>query len=192
MRPRAAIPACLFAGLLLGAAARAAVQGPPIYPVDDAPASLRPAIQRGDLAIVALQSAILTELSRELGRGGAVAAMSFCHLDAAGHSRRIGREEGIVAGRTSDRLRNPSNAPKPWAAPIVARYAGTPAAGVDGFAVDLGDTVGVMRPIAHRRMCSTCHGPGEALNPAVAAELKTRYPRDRATGFREGDLRGWF
>ena len=194
---RAGTPAVLILGLALlglasGAGAPAAVQAPRTYAIADAPADLRPAIQRGDMAIIALQSAVLSELTRELGRGGAVAAISFCHLDTTGLARRIGRQEGIVAGRTSDRLRNPSNAPAPWAAPIVERYAGRRAGGLDGFAVDLGETVGVMRPIAHRRMCATCHGPADALSPAVAAELRRRYPADRATGFREGDLRGWF
>lgn len=192
MRPRAAIPIGLLAGLMLGAGALAARQAPRTYPIGEAPADLRPAIQRGDMAIVSLQGAILAELSRELDRGGALAAMSFCHLDAAGLAMRLGRNDGIVAGRTSHRLRNPSNAPRPWAAPLVARHAGARAGDVDGYAVDLGDRVGVLRPIAHRRMCGTCHGPDDALNPAVRSDLATRYPADRATGFREGDLRGWF
>ena len=65
------------------------------------------------------------------------------------------------------------------------------AADVDGFAVDLGDRVGVMRPVAHRAVCSPCHGVEEKLNPEVRKELKDRYVVDHATGFKDGDLRGW-
>jgi hypothetical protein len=37
-------------------------------------------------------------------------------------------------------------------------------------------------------MCLQCHG--EALAPEVTQALAARYPDDRATGFREGQLRG--
>jgi hypothetical protein len=49
----------------------------------------------------------------------------------------------------------------------------------------------VMRPIAHRAICSPCHGRDDQLTPKVRAELAERYPKDRATGFKDGDLRGW-
>jgi hypothetical protein len=74
----------------------------------------------------------------------------------------------------------------------VARYAGRSAADVDGFVVDLGDRIGVLRPIAHQSMCGACHGPEDGISPEVRAKLRQRYPRDRAVGFGEGDLRGWF
>jgi hypothetical protein len=32
----------------------------------------------------------------------------------------------------------------------------------------------------------------DRLSPAVREELKERYPADQATGFKDGDLRGWF
>lgn len=164
----------------------------PTYPLAAAPAELRFAIQRGDMVIVSLQNAVLSELTRELNQGGPGGAMKSCHLDATAIAQRVGREEGLAAGRTSDRLRNPLNAPRPWAAPIVRQYAGRRAAGVDGFVVDLGDRIGVMRPIAHRPMCGSCHGPADRLSPAVTAALQDRYPSDKATGFKDGDIRGWF
>jgi hypothetical protein len=37
-----------------------------------------------------------------------------------------------------------------------------------------------------------CHGPSDSLAPDVADALALHYPDDRATGFTEGDLRGWF
>ena len=85
----------------------------------------------------------------------------------------------------------PGKCASPWAAPLVARFADRRISGVEGFAVDLGTRVGVMRPVAHRAVCSPCHGRDEQLTPPVRSELKKRYPQDRATGFKEGDLRGW-
>jgi Protein of unknown function (DUF3365). len=163
----------------------------PTYPIKQAPAELRTAIQRADLVIVEMQNATSVELTSALAAGGPGDAIQVCHLSATTLVQRLGREEGIAAGRTSARLRTPSNAPKPWAAPIVKQYADAKAASVDGFAVDLGSKVGVMRPVAHRAICSPCHGVDEKLNARVREELKDRYPVDRATGFRDGDLRGW-
>ena len=168
-----------------------AVREWPTYPIKQAPATLQPAIQHGDLVIISIQNATSSELTRALTEGGPGDAIKVCHLSATTLIHRIGREEGIAAGRTSARLRTPSNAPKPWAAPIVKEYANAKAADVDGFAVDLGERVGVMRPIAHRAVCSPCHGVEEKLNPQVRKELKDRYVVDRATGFKDGDLRGW-
>jgi hypothetical protein len=159
---------------------------------DQAPAELSPAISRADLIIVTLQDALLGELTGALQEGGPALAIKSCHLDAIRIAHRVGREEGVAAGRTSDRLRNPTNAPPRWAAPIVTQYAGMRAAEVTGFAVDLGDRLGVMRPIAHRPMCGGCHGPADRFSPGVRDALNDRYPVDRAVGFNNGEIRGWY
>jgi hypothetical protein len=41
-------------------------------------------------------------------------------------------------------------------------------------------------------MCATCHGPTESLSAGVRKEIAERYPTDRAVGFKEGEIRGWF
>ena len=162
------------------------------WEVRTAPAHLRDPVRRADLVVVALQDALLRELTNALNQGGPAFAINSCHIDVIGVTQRIGRERGVAAGRTSDRLRNPANAPKAWAIPLVAAHAGRPAREVDGFVVDLGEAVGVLRPIAHRPICASCHGPADELDPGVRAALEDRYPRDRATGFERGEIRGWF
>jgi hypothetical protein len=37
-----------------------------------------------------------------------------------------------------------------------------------------------------------CHGLEDQITPDVKSQLAELYPEDRATGFKEGDLRGWF
>jgi hypothetical protein len=193
----------LLAGIVVGVVGAVAVLGGtaghaqatrewPTYAVADAPESFRPAIHRGDLLIVSLQSALLSELRSGLADGGPSRAIVSCHLDAVAVAQWIARRDGVAAGRTSAKLRNPTNAPRPWAAAIVARYAEARAAGTDGFAVDLGDRIGLLRPIVEQRMCESCHGPLSKIDAAVRARLTELYPVDRATGFREGDIRGWF
>lgn len=191
--------ACLVAGAIGAAAVHGGTFGHaqatrewPTYAIAEAPESFRPALHRGDLLIVSLQSALLSELRSALANGGPSRAIGSCHLDAIAVAQWIGRRDGVAAGRTSARLRNPTNAPRPWAAAIVARHAEARAAGIDGFAVDLGDRIGVLRPIVEQRMCESCHGPLSTIDPGVRARLAELYPVDRATGFQEGDIRGWF
>ena len=165
---------------------------PQAWPIAKAPAELRHAISRADVIIATMHDALLWELNSGLEQGGPTLAIKSCHIDAARVAQRIGRQEGVASGRTSDRLRNPLNTPRPWSAPLVEANAGKRAQHVDGFAVDLGDRVGVMRPIAQRARCASCHGRPEQFSTAIRDELKDRYPADRATGFEEGEIRGWY
>jgi hypothetical protein len=117
----------------------------PTYPIKDAPTELRPTIQHADLIVASIQNATSAELTRELTSGGPGDAVRVCHLSATSLTQRIAREQGIAAGRTSARLRTPSNAPKAWAAPIVKQYENSKASSVDGFVVDLGERVALSR-----------------------------------------------
>ena len=177
--------------VLGGLATSLAAQGErPSWPLTHAPAELRPVITRADLVIVTMQDAVLRELRDQLAPGGPARAMNSFHLEVTATIQRLARQEGIAAGRTSDRLRSPTNAPRPWAAPLVKAHAGQSARTVEGFAVDLGEKIGVLRPIAERPVCAGCHGP--LLAPGVKSALQERYPADRATGFANGEIRGWF
>jgi hypothetical protein len=162
------------------------------WPVARVPAELRDAVARADLVVISLQDTLQRELASALAQGGPAFAIRSCHIDVVGATRRVARQKDVVAGRTSDRLRNPSNRPPSWAAPLVAAHAGQTAREVEGFAVDLDDRVGVLRPIAHRAVCTPCHGAPERIDPSVHSALVARYPADRAVGFRDGEIRGWF
>ena len=182
----------LAAGILVGAAALPAQQPTSAYEAADAPARLQPMGRQADLVIVTLQGALLSELRDRLDEVGPALALDACHLAAIPVTRRAARYEGVAVGRTSTRLRNPANASPAWAAPVIERHANSPRADVDGFVVDLGDRVGVLRPIREQRICAPCHGPEKTLRADVRARLAERYPADRAVGFHDGDIRGWF
>jgi hypothetical protein len=166
-------------------------QGPNTWPIKEAPAALRPAIARADLMIATMHDSVLRELADTFEAGGADKAILSCHIESTFVAQRLGRE-GIAAGRTSDRLRDPTNAPRPWATDLVKANAGRMTRDVEGFAVDLGDKVGVLLPISHRPICANCHGPADGLSAGVRRELKDRYPVDKALGFKVGEIRGWY
>ena len=179
--------------LLLIAVLGAQTPGPDrSWRLQETPAELRPAVSRAELIVLSMQSELLRELTSALARGGPELAVQSCHVDVVGIIQRIGQQEGVAAGRTSDRLRNSANAPRRWAAPLVMEYAGRPARTMDGFVVDLGSRIGVLKPIAHQPMCASCHGPADRMDASVRAVIAGRYPRDQATGFVDGETRGWF
>jgi hypothetical protein len=41
-----------------------------------------------------------------------------------------------------------------------------------------------------RRNCKKCHGKSEEMDPKARAYIREHYPKDKATGFRSGQVRG--
>jgi len=152
----------------------------------------RVVIARADAAIAELQTTLIGRLKAELGKGGPKAAVTVCRDEAQQLTASIGAKHQIELGRTSHLVRNSSNAPRAWAASYVASYAGAKAQGAAPAVFEVGDRVGVLRPIGTMDMCLMCHGPRETVQATIGEVLKTSYPADRAVGFAAGDLRGWF
>jgi uncharacterized protein DUF3365 len=145
-----------------------------------APEALRAALSRAEAAI----HAAACEAERRFGEGDPDVNAARCE----------GAEPvaGVEVGRTSARLRNPANAPPAWARDYVARTDRRKAADVPPAAFDLGDRVGLLRPIEIRRRCLGCHARREELSAGTRAWLARSYPEDRALGYALGDLRGFW
>lgn len=118
------------------------------------------------------------------------AAVAACQLAAPGIAANASGDVYTV-GRTSDRLRNPNNAPAPWMKPLLARYAQSAPGDVTGTVVALDDgAIGYVEPIRIQPLCTTCHGA--TIDPALLATIRERYPDDQAIGYASGDFRGLF
>jgi hypothetical protein len=130
-------------------------------------------------------------LSRTLGEaieaGGPGKAIPVCRDLAPEILRKTAAERKVAIGRTSFRRRNPANVPPPWAVPYVERRAAEPV----WLASPSGRIAGLL-PIRMQNACLPCHGPAEQIPAEVGDALARAYPLDEATGFRFGDLRGWF
>jgi hypothetical protein len=163
-----------------------------VYPIDAAPPAFQPSIDRSDLLIADIHGELLAQLHDKIDKGGPLLALRVCHSTAAQLARRIEAHDGIAAGFTSARLRQPANAPPAWASRIVSDYDGARAADVPGFLVDLGDRVGVLRPIVEQPLCAACHGPRQRIPDGVRKALDARYPADKATDIEDGQIRGWY
>ncbi len=165
--------------LLLGAAVPQPASGPQYAP-SEVPAELRPAVQRAEDAI----RSAACDVEREFGEGDPDANAARCE-----GAKKVA---GVKVGRTSARLRNPHNAPPAWAREYVAATDGRKAAAVAPLVFDLGDRVGLLRPIEIRARCLACHAARESLSPATRAWLRSAYSHDRALGYALGDLRGFW
>ena len=146
---------------------------------------------KAEQAMNELQLALLAKLKTTMESGGPAAAVEVCRTEARTIADAVAKKQGIELGRTSHRLRNPSNAPRPWARAIVEGSAGVRSAAERIRVVDLGARVGVLRPIGTADMCTRCHGAEDEVRRNIGAALAAAYPEDRATGFAPGDLRGW-
>jgi hypothetical protein len=160
-------------------------------PLAEAPPEWTPAIQRAEAAARDFQQALQGRLAAAISQGGPPAAVDACAADAPRIEAEAAATAGVKLGRTSDRLRNPKNAPPAWARTFVQLSAGEKASAVTGVAVDLGGFLGVLLPIAVKPTCLGCHGAPASMSPKVIEALARRYPGDRAVGYADGDFRGY-
>lgn len=187
---RAAVVAMVsLLGGLLGAPARAT---PPAKPLSEIPSEWKAAVDRALVAFQQLQERLQRRLLDELASQGPAGAVRVCRDEAPALTQGVAGETKIVLGRTSHRLRNPVNRARTWAQDYVDANAGRPASEVQPVWFDLGPRIGVLRPIATGGTCLLCHGERAAMDPQLRAVLAELYPNDRAVGFREGELRGFF
>ncbi|TWT61689.1 cytochrome c peroxidase [Rubinisphaera italica] len=139
---------------------------------------------------IAAKDALFTRLSgrlTEVMSADGPAAISVCSREAPAIATEVGEEQGVVIGRTSFKLRNAKNTPPDWAHSFVEERVEDP----QFVALPNGGT-GALLPIRLKQKCLACHGPTESIAADVRSKLSELYPDDRATGFNEGDLRGWF
>ena len=144
--------------------------------------------ERGAALLAPFKANLKSALMEGMQNGPAV-AIEVCSEDAPRIAASLS-VNGVRMGRSSEKLRNPDNAPPAWLVPVLEAYAseqGELAPTV--VAIDDGRT-GYAEPIRVQSLCLTCHGKN--LQPDIAARLEALYPEDEATGFSEGDLRGVF
>ena len=138
------------------------------------------------------------ELVRAIKTGGPKSAISVCKLAAPSIASEISERNRWRVGRTALKLRNPGNTPDEWERLALERFSEQLKQGVDPKKLEHFEVVKqggasnfrYMRAILISEPCLTCHGP--AVEPSLYEEIKKIYPRDEATGFELGSLRGAF
>ncbi|MCC9642905.1 DUF3365 domain-containing protein [Rhodopirellula sp. JC740] len=118
---------------------------------------------------------------------GPTAAISVCKNEATQIAKEVSEKHGLQIGRTGVRLRNLNNQPPEWAKELTDNKVDEPT-----FVSLSNGNAAALLPIKLQSQCLMCHGPRDEIAPIIQEQLTKLYPDDRATGFREGELRGWF
>jgi hypothetical protein len=144
-------------------------------------------LERASLARESLFNELSTRLLAAMSNGGPAKAIEVCSKLAPKLAKEVGEQHHVSIGRTAIRLRNENNRPPTWAEPLLKDLPTKPVV----QNLENGRT-GVLFPILLKVQCLTCHGPDDKIAAEIRTELARLYPNDKATGFQEGDLRGWF
>lgn len=141
-----------------------------------------------------LGTAVRTKLMDAMNNGGPANAVQVCSAEAQGIAEQVAQETGASVGRSSLKLRNPKDAPPGWVQTWLVAQGDKPAAQtqpIEGvFDSPAGRVARVLKPIAIDGVCLSCHGDPSQISEPVKAVLGSKYPEDKATGYKAGDLRG--
>ena len=137
-------------------------------------------------------------LMTAMKEGGPVHALGVCRTRALPLTTAAAKKSAWKVGRTSLKLRNPSNKPDGWERAVLKDFETKKAAGADPKKLEFFEIVEAdgkktfryMKAIPTAKPCLACHG--SQIKAPVRAKLADLYPMDKATGFKPGDIRGAF
>lgn len=139
------------------------------------------------------QTRLGQKLKQALQLGGPVAAIGVCHLEAPAISREMLQQTGVKVRRTSQKVRNSNNTATEGERQILTDFQKRlqeDAASVPEFFKQHADGSSVyMRAIVAQPQCLVCHGN---VTSELQQVLHRMYPKDQATGYQAGELRGAF
>lgn len=146
-------------------------------------------VKVGDSIATGVQGILLQHVASAMQQSGTDYAIEFCNTKAMELTDSISGKTGMSIQRLSDRNRNPANAlQSPIDSMAWARFT----AGESPFvAQDQDGAVYYFKPIMiGMPTCLKCHGDKAEIAESTQQLLAQKYPSDKATGYRMGDLRG--
>jgi hypothetical protein len=178
--------------LLVGVACQQQTAHSSLPPASDSSvssSSMEPWRKLGDSLTLERQRVILQKLMQTAEKEGWGGAVRYCYT--AAETLTTYRKEGIILRRVALRNRNPKNALEDSvdrAAHAFFSLSGQR----ESFVRRVGEGhFRYYRPIyIGMPQCLKCHGRSEDLDGQAWAEIRKRYPVDKATGFSHGELRG--
>lgn len=135
-----------------------------------------------------------SNLMSSMKEGGVETAIPFCHASALTITDKKAKEYQAEIKRTSHKIRNPKNKPSEEDTEILKKFVSLAESSTALEPIvqkDKDNRIVFYSPILMQKQCLACHGsPGIELAVRTDSILKSYYPEDRATGFKEGELRG--
>jgi len=138
---------------------------------------------------------LIVALQDEIKKSGPEGAIPVCKDMAPKMAGEISLQTGWKIKRVSLKARNDARAvPDPWEKAALEDFDKRAAAGEAPAKLEKGERIGneyrFVKALPVQALCLTCHGPADQLSPAIKAALGQNYPKDRATGYSEGQIRG--
>jgi hypothetical protein len=140
------------------------------------------------------------QLMGAMAKGGPIHAIDFCSTRALALTAAVGSSNRVVLHRVTHAPRNPANAADPLEQQLITQFQAEIRFGTNQPPVPpapvlrtnaAGATVFYAPIVLSNPLCLQCHGtPGREIVTATAEAIGQRYPKDRAIGFRPGDIRG--
>ena len=134
-------------------------------------------------------------MKKRMKAGGAVEALDFCSKEAYNLTQKVnnGLKKGVTVKRISMHFRNPANEPKGNEAKVLEALEKLKDANIilPKMVVEKVDanTYKYYKPLViKKKLCLKCHG--DVKNNTLKEAITKKYPADKATGYKMGDLRG--
>lgn len=140
----------------------------------------------GDSLTTNAQAVLLSNVAGAIQNGGFAHAVDFCNLRATLLTDSLSSESFTIS-RISEKNRNPKNAASEMELNILQNFTtenNHTLVENDGKHIYY-KAIRIGMPI-----CLKCHGTPETLDTEASKMISDRYPNDKATGYKEGDLRG--
>ncbi len=133
-------------------------------------------------------------LVKKMKEGGVKDALPFCNEKAIPLTKQMSEKYNVTIKRTSHRLRNDENSPNEEEVRVINKYNTLSAEGKPMKPIvelDISGKPHFYAPIKLQKKCLACHGKiGSEITVKSDSIIKSYYPNDLATGFKENDLRG--
>jgi len=144
----------------------------------------------------AFGGALKAELKAAIKEGGAINALNVCNTEAIKITEAVSKEKNASITRVSLKNRNPLNKPNEWQKKVLEDFNARALKGEDiakmGFAKIINNDgkkqLHFMKALPTKKLCLNCHGSN--IKAPIQKKLTELYPDDKATGYKEGEVRG--
>ena len=146
-----------------------------------------------------LQQSLAGKLMAEIKANGPAAAIGVCTTIGPGMAAELSRHNGVRLTRVSLKVRNPLlGAPDGWEQGVLKRFDDRLASGEKPEALEYAETVTepagryfrYVKALPVQPLCLNCHGASDQIAAEVKQRLAQDYPKDLATGYSVGQVRG--
>lgn len=147
-------------------------------------------IENGKKIAQASFKAMSGNLMKAMKEGGVPQALKYCNLEAMPITDSLSKAHNVVIKRTALKLRNPANKPSTEEFNLLHQFRSDINLGkkIKPIIMKSGPNSNTFyAPITVKAACLACHGDVSQETKGLIAQY---YPKDKAIGYKEGDLRG--